>query len=338
MMNPLRTFAILSAFGVSAAAAAATGSNAINTNSVNNHMAAAAKAAGYEHTVLYNMTCARLGDPSGGRQEPPHNDRDQSVWATPPVKVFDNLYFLGEKNAQESHSSAWAVTTSAGIILIDALADNSVEPQVVEGLKKLGLDPKAIKYVLVTHAHFDHFGGAKYLQDTFNARVMMAQPDWDYLNSPGNAGLIRPRKDIVVTDGQKFTLGDTTLNLYVTPGHTPGTVSILLPVFDKGQPHLAAMWGGTGWTFPANAPDQKKLAIFKTYHASAERFLGIVAKADADVVFSNHPSLDRTDEKNAALAVRGAGDINPWIIGKEKTRNYMEVASACSAAGLASFR
>ena len=47
--------------------------------------------------------------------------------------------------------SAWAITTSQGIILIDAIYDYSVEDEVVGGLKKLGLNPADIKYVLVSH-------------------------------------------------------------------------------------------------------------------------------------------------------------------------------------------
>jgi hypothetical protein len=56
------------------------------------------------------------------------------------VKVFDKLYFVGR-----TEYSAWALTTSAGIILIDTLWDYSVEDEVVKGLTKLGLDPTAIK-------------------------------------------------------------------------------------------------------------------------------------------------------------------------------------------------
>ena len=84
------------------------------------------------------------------------------------MKVFDNLYFVGQ-----SEYSAWAVTTTEGIILIDTLFDYSVEDAVVGGLKTLGLDPATIRYAVVTHPHPDHHGGAKHLQDR-GARVIMA--------------------------------------------------------------------------------------------------------------------------------------------------------------------
>ena len=127
--------------------------------------------------------------------------------------MFDNLYFLGQ-----TEYTAWAVTTSDGIIVIDPLFDYSVEEEVVNGLSKLGLDPKRIRYVVVSHAHNDHVGGAALLQQR-GARVVMSADDWELLaTDPGRWP--KAKKDIVATDGYKLTLGDTTLVLHHTPGHT----------------------------------------------------------------------------------------------------------------------
>ena len=91
--------------------------------------------------------------PAGGPPPPPARE----TWHAEPVKVFDNMYYVGM-----TEYSAWAITTSQGIILLDAIYDYSVEDEVVEGLKKLGLNPADIKYVIVSHGHLDHAGGAKY--------------------------------------------------------------------------------------------------------------------------------------------------------------------------------
>src|SRR5690606_12312999 len=103
------------------------------------------------------------------RARPPQRgapSRDE--WYREPVKVFDNLYYVGM-----TEFSTWAVTTSDGIIVIDPVFDYSVEAEVVEGLSKLGFDPADIRYVLVSHGHGDHAGGAKFLQDEFGARVLL---------------------------------------------------------------------------------------------------------------------------------------------------------------------
>ena len=112
-----------------------------------------------------------------GRRPPPAPPADSSTWYAEPVKVFDNLYFVGQ-----SEYSAWAVTTSEGIILIDTLFDYSVEEEVAGGLKKLGLDPATIRYAVVTHPHPDHHGGAKFLQDRYRTRVVMSAADWDVID------------------------------------------------------------------------------------------------------------------------------------------------------------
>ena len=97
-----------------------------------------------------------------------------TTWYAEPAKVFDNLYFVGGKI-----HSAWALTTSDGIILIDTIFPYNSEELIVGGMKKLGLDPKNIKYVLISHAHADHIGGAEMLQARYGARVVMGGPDWD---------------------------------------------------------------------------------------------------------------------------------------------------------------
>jgi metallo-beta-lactamase class B len=173
------------------------------------------------------------------------------------VKVFDNLYFVGQ-----TEYSAWAVTTSAGIILIDALWDYSVQDEVVGGLEKLGLDPSAIKYVLVSHGHADHAGGASYLQSRFGAHVILSAADWDLL-AHDTSPWPKPRRDLTATDGEKLRLGDTTLTLYITPGHTPGTISTLIPLRESGHRHLAAEWGGTGFNFTITADKRIPISLVR---------------------------------------------------------------------------
>src|SRR5215216_2627584 len=98
----------------------------------------------------------------------------RETWYHPPAKVFDNLYFVGTRV-----HSAWAIQTSEGLIVVDALFDYAVKDSVVDGLRKLGLNPATMKYLIISHGHGDHHGGAKYLQDEFGPRVIMGGPDWD---------------------------------------------------------------------------------------------------------------------------------------------------------------
>ena len=198
-------------------------------------------------------------------------------------------------------------------------------------MKKLGLDPAQIKYVVVSHAHRDHAGGAWYLQERFGARVLLTAPDWDMLER-NKQNWPKPKRDMVVADRQQLTLGDTTLTFIHTFGHTPGTMSTLVPVKDNGKPHVAALWGGTGFNFTIT-PQQPASHWFDAYIASAQRFREAAAKAGADVFLSNHPSWDGSDEKMAKLAKRAAGEPHPYVIGAKNVQNYFTIAEHCAQAG-----
>jgi metallo-beta-lactamase class B len=305
--------------------------------SADDHVAAAKSAAKQEHTAIFGQ-CSAPEPGAAQRGQPavaqPQGPPDRSKWHAEPVKVFDNLYFVGM-----TEYSSWAVNTSDGIIVIDAIFDYSVEDEIAKGLPKLGLDPKKIKYVIVSHGHIDHAGGAKYLQDHFGARVVMSAADWDLIDRDRGSWL-KPKRDMVATDGQRLTLGDTTLTLYLTPGHTLGTISTLIPVKDGGKPHLAAEWGGTGFNWTRNrtayiTPERPDKFWFETYSHSAERFRDIVAKAGADIILSNHTNLDGSKKKLAALANRKPGDPHPYVVGNESVLRYLTVADECAKAGLA---
>ncbi|MEZ5357110.1 MAG: MBL fold metallo-hydrolase [Bryobacteraceae bacterium] len=332
--------AIALAAGLSGARLAAQSAQAEKNAAVAAHIEAARKAAGKEHTGIFEGICTQFAQPAANRAVAPAarprraDPPDRAAWHAEPVKVFDNLYFVGEKEY-----GAWAVTTSEGIIIIDAIFDYSVQDEIVNGLKKLGLDPATIKYVIVSHGHRDHVGGAGYLQEHYGSHVIMGAEDWGLVERTQGSWL-KPRRDMVATDGQKLTLGDTTVTIYVTPGHTLGTLSVLVPVKDNGKPHLAASWGGTGFNWLSGSPvyitpDRPNKFWFDAYIQSAARFREIVAKAGADVLIANHTHLDDAKNKLPAMAKRRPSDPHPYVIGNDAVVRYVTVASECAQAGLA---
>jgi metallo-beta-lactamase class B len=291
------------------------------------HFAAAKAAAGDDFQNLLTFQCYGPGPrdphaaPAAVPQRPPgprpSGPPERSTWHVEPVKVFDNLYFFGQ-----SEYAVWALTTSDGIIVLDTIFDYSVEDEVVEGMKKLGLDPAKIKYAVVSHAHPDHDGGARYLQEHYGTRVIMSPADWDVLDKRTFG--TKPKRDMEATDGQKLTLGDTTITMYITPGHTPGTISTLFPVKDNGTPHLVALWGGVGLN-----PDKERV---EKYIQSAQRFSEIVKKAGADIILANHTDWDRSKINLPMLAHRAPGAPNPYIVGNAKVLNFLKVAEECALA------
>jgi metallo-beta-lactamase class B len=245
-----------------------------------------------------------------------------------PMQVMDELYFLGNY-----WTSAWAVKTSEGIIIIDALDNADEAKQYIEGgLRKLGLNPADIKYVVVSHAHGDHYGGANYLKQQFGPHIVMSEIDWKVFEDPSfdpkRIPLFDPPpgRDMAVSDGDTLTLGDTTLKLYVIPGHTLGTLATVFTVHDHGETHRAVAWGGTAYNF-GPLPDRLQI-----YAGTTAKYRDVLAQENADVLLSNHVGYDSAVPKMAALKERKAGDPNPFVVGKGTVQRFLTVLGECALA------
>jgi metallo-beta-lactamase class B len=306
------TFAVMAILGVAQAAAQPA-------DTVEGYLAAAKEAAGFDFTgTLVRLCVAPQTAPLGDVPPPPTPPRAQ--WYTEPGKVFDNLYFVGSRI-----HSAWALTTNEGIILIDTLYDYNSEEAIVGGMKKLGLDPANVKYTIISHSHRDHVGGAKLMQDRYKSRIVISGPDWDGLDKMQNAypeG--KPTRDIVASDGQKITLGDVSVTLVHTPGHTPGTLSMTFDVKDGGKPLTVAYSGGTAFNFVNTVPN------FDTYIASQRKMAAAAANAKATVLMSNHSEFDNAVTKIRTIAARQPGEPHPFEIGADAVARYFKVSEGCA--------
>src|SRR5580765_2629495 len=294
---------------------------------------AAKDAAGFEWLGTLVRTC--LLPQSGGENTsdnvpdfvanpakvPPRNS-----WYAEPAKVFDDVYFVGGK----IHSS-WALTTREGIILIDTLFPYNSEELIVGGMQKLGLDPKQIKYLIISHAHTDHIGGAEIIQKKYGARVVMGAPDWESVEKyPNRYKTMAPKRDIVATDGMKITLGGRTVTIWLTPGHTPGTLSYTFTARDRGRTVNIAYSGGTAFNFVNNTP-VPGIRNFQTYIDSQKKFAEKAAAVNATVLLSNHSEFDNAYTKNRMLAGRGNGP-HPYEIGADWVQRYFVVTENCARA------
>ncbi|MEY4641231.1 MAG: hypothetical protein RLZZ227_1225, partial [Pseudomonadota bacterium] len=144
-------------------------------------------------------------------------------------------------------------------------------------------------------------------------------------------GAEKATRDIVATDGYALTLGEATVKVYLTPGHTHGTLSTLLPVHDKGTPHLAAVWGGTLFNF-RDSPDDPRDLRLRDYAQSAVHFQAMTAIAGADVLLSNHTAYDGTTVKLPLLQQRAPGNPHPYVIGNDAVIRYLKTAESCAIA------
>jgi metallo-beta-lactamase class B len=307
------------------------------------HIAAARAAAGLDYRATFVNLCfaganpglanpaiARAGGaaPPGGRAAGGRGAAatpDRATWYASPYKVFDNFYWLGTRQ----HSS-WALRTSEGLIIIDTNFAWATEPEIINGLTTLGLDPRQIKYVVISHAHGDHDQGAAELQKRFGAKVVMGAPDWEStLQRPATAAGGVPTRDVVVAPaGMKLTLGDTTIDIVPTPGHTPGTLSYVFPVKDQGRTVMVAYSGGTlTGAFGSDA------ARWDEYVESQNRIAKAAANAGATVILSNHSEYDNAYTKARLIAAkREVGEEHPFVVGAAAVQRYFTVMTECALA------
>ena len=227
-------------------------------------------------------------------------------------KLFDNAYFL-----PVVYVSSFLVTTPDGYILIDTLNNTKdVTDSMIPAMKKFGLDPAKIKYAIITHEHGDHFGGAKYLQDTYGTKIYASAKAWDAMEKLKGGKVEPPKRELVAEDGGKVTLGGETITMYLTPGHTVGTVSVLIPVTDHGQKHMVYNWGGTS----------VHNELLPTYINSLTRFRDIALKAGADAAVSSHHHV-----MTRALGYFSdpKGGKSPLVFGTDGLKRYTDVHLEC---------
>jgi metallo-beta-lactamase class B len=187
--------------------------------------------------------------------------------------------------------------------------------------------------VIVGHGHGDHFGGSSYFQQR-GARVVMAGPDWDLVETPpaagrGGAAVQPPTRDIVAVEGQPITVGDVIFTPVMIPGHTPGSMGVIFPVKEGRSTHVAGLFGGSILT-----PGRSDEGLAQ-YINSLDHWNSLTRLLKVDVEIQNHPMYDGFLTKLDRLKSRKPGQPNPFVVGTESYRRFVGVMADCTRAQLA---
>lgn len=249
-----------------------------------------------KHGLIVALSFLLFANSVSGQQLS-END-DPALQRVEPFQVFDNLYYVGAKWV-----AAWVLETDQGLILFDTLYGELTDI-VIDGIRDLGMDPDDIRYVVVTHAHFDHIGGAKRMQDEFNAVVLMTAEDWQMVDEePVYREYPKPMRHLTITDNGTVNLGRTGLRFVKTPGHTPGVASTRFTVYDGGFPYQAFMFGGVGLNFSG-------VERTEMYIESVKR---LQRMGDIEVNIPNHADSAEVFERYELLQQRQEGQPHPFI-------------------------
>lgn len=238
-----------------------------------------------------------------------------------PYKAFDNVYYVGI-----CWVSAWLITSPRGHVLIDTLYGKFTD-QLLAHVRTVGLDPKDIKLVVVTHGHFDHAGGMSKLKAELppDTRFAMTREGWREAAEAAAQSAGTPRawtmieQDLVLSDGETLTYGDVSIQAYETPGHTMGTASYAFDARDGAKTHRAFTVGGLGLN-AIRGPDQVEafIASLKRIKALTNAPLRAV-----DLHLTTHAFSTGLTEAKERLKTRKPGDPHP-LVDLESFRNQLD--------------
>ena len=240
-------------------------------------------------------------------------------WTTPvdPFKIAGNLYYVGSRDL-----AAYLIVTSQGNILINSNLETS-PPQIRHSVEQLGFKWSDTKILLSSQAHDDHVAGAAQVLRETHAKYDVMEGDVTAVEAGGGkASFDLPNHhfppahvDKTLHDGDKITLGGTTITALRTAGHTRGCTTFTMEINEGGKKLLAAIIGGwssnPGVTYvtikgkPASYPGIEKdfEHTFATYKAlPVDIFLGAHG-----VYFNMLQKLDHGARTNPALWIDHEG-------------------------------
>lgn len=166
-----------------------------------------------------------------------------------PFKMWGNLYFVGTEPA-----SVHIVDTGDGLIMFDTGYQSSLY-LVINNMYDLGLSPKNLKYIVLTHGHIDHMGGARALKELTGAKIFLGSADRRSANGELDLSYAKElgmsfnetfEPDVLINDGDVIKLGNTEIKAVATPGHSAGAMSFFFDVYDGERKYRAGLHGGMG--------------------------------------------------------------------------------------------
>ena len=237
-------------------------------------------------------------------------------------------------------AAAYVVESSEGLVLIDTGLDPDAGP-LRRQMAELGLDWKAVRAILLTHAHGDHSQGAQYLREQTGARVYAGQEDAAVLRAGGPhealfSGFVLPDAsahpttvDVELRGGEVVTVGNVRFEVLGTPGHTPGSICYLMErngrrVLFSGDVIMSLVGDVKSTSKLASPLGTYSAYMAPPYRGSADAFVGTLRKLRAlpapDLVLPGHPRMDPTPQSPAmsqerweALLDRGIRDMEQLL-------------------------
>jgi len=157
-----------------------------------------------------------------------------------PYKVFEDVYMVGSSDISHSMDCCVYLVDAGDLVLIDAGAGKSAS-RLIDNIQALGFQPEKLSAMIVTHAHIDHIGSLHDLKELYGVQIIAHKEDAEAIETGSKVGAayygIKYKPCIVDIKIQgnenKLKLGSHEFKMIHIPGHTPGSVAIILEVAGK---------------------------------------------------------------------------------------------------------
>ena len=235
---------------------------------------------------------------------------ERAAWNQPvkPFRIIGNIYYVGAAGV-----TSFLVTTPRGHILLDGGLPETA-PLIEKNIAALGFRVQDVKFLLNSHAHYDHCGGLAALKRISGAKMVASRADAEVLESGGrvsfecwkNSGFPAIKVDRVVVDAETLRLGDVSLTPVLTPGHTKGCTTWTMPVTESGKTYHVVFYCSTSVPGYRLIDNPKYPQIVSDYEHSFAK----LRQLPCDVFLAPHAGFFHLDEKRARMGNRGA---NPFV-------------------------
>lgn len=250
-----------------------------------------------EHAEEYNKNHA------GFYAEPSTRD-------LPPFPIADDLYYVGDKMV-----CIHLIRTDEGLILLDA-GYPSAKHLLMASILRLGFQPADVRWIILTHAHHDHYGAANEFRRLYGTKVALSAVDAASMRekparayASTNVAQKLPVIDHELQDGEIFSFGGKNIRCVLTPGHTLGTMSFFFDVTYEGNTYHAGLFGGAGVS-PMKLPSMLHYEMPLDMPQRMLASLDAVKDEPVDIHLGNHPHNNNTIKRREKQLAEGG---NPFI-------------------------
>lgn len=231
-----------------------------------------------------------------------------------PFHIYGNVYYVGD-----DWVCVHLIDTGDGLLLIDS-GNSGATPLLIQAIWEMGFRPNDVKWMILSHGHVDHIGGAEFFRDAFGTKLYLGAPDakmfrerpeFSFICSSPNITNDVFTPDVCIEDGDVLTFGNVTIQCYLVPGHTEGCVALFFDVCEGAETKRCGYHGGFGFnTLRKESLEEwgdPEYRRWTTYEESLDK----VINQPVDIFLGNHTVNNRTMEKLALM--KEQPDTNPFI-------------------------